>query len=71
MPDLNDLCDDLAAEHAALDVLLEPLDAAGWLTPTPAEGWTIRDQVAHLFFAETRAVLTKADLDAAHARARQ
>ena len=61
MPDLNDLCDDLAAEHAALDVLLEPLDAAGWLTPTPAEGWTIRDQVAHLYFAETRAVLTAVD----------
>ena len=23
MPDLNELCDDLAAEHAALDLLLE------------------------------------------------
>lgn len=58
MPDLNELCDDLAAEHAALDVLLEPLQGADWDTPTPAEGWTIRDQVAHLFFAETRAVMT-------------
>lgn len=58
VPDLQELCDDLAAEHADLDALLEPLDAAGWETPTPAEGWTIRDQVAHLYFAETRAVMT-------------
>ena len=61
MPDLNDLCDDLAAEHAALDVLLEPLDAAGWARPTPAAGWTIRDQVAHLYFGDNRARLAAAD----------
>ncbi len=58
VPDLSELCDDLAAEHAALDVLLEPLHGDDWDTPTPAEGWTIRDQVAHLYFAETRAVMT-------------
>ena len=46
-----------------------PLDAAGWLTPTPAEGWTIRDQVAHLYFAETRAVLTACGATAAQSAA--
>jgi uncharacterized protein (TIGR03084 family) len=64
VPDLNELCDDLAAEHAALDVLLEPLDAAGWATPTPAAGWTIRDQIAHLYFGDNRALLTATDPDA-------
>ena len=61
MPDLNELCDDLAAEHAALDLLLEPLDAAAWATPTPADGWTIRDQIAHLYFGDNRALLTAVD----------
>lgn len=61
MPDLNELCDDLAAEHAALDLLLEPLDGARWATPTPAQGWTIRDQIAHLYFGDNRALLTATD----------
>jgi uncharacterized protein (TIGR03084 family) len=61
VPDLNELCDDLAAEHAALDLLLEPLDAAAWATPTPADGWTIRDQIAHLYFGDNRALLTAVD----------
>jgi len=61
VPDLNDLCDDLAAEHATLDVLLEPLDTAGWATPTTSPGWTIRDQIAHLYFGDNRARLTAAD----------
>jgi uncharacterized protein (TIGR03084 family) len=42
------LCDDLLAETAVLDALVRPLDANGWLTPTPAPGWTVHDQVAHL-----------------------
>jgi uncharacterized protein (TIGR03084 family) len=42
------LCDDLLAETAVLDALVRPLDAAGWLTPTAAPGWTVHDQVAHL-----------------------
>lgn len=52
--DLNDLCDDLAAEHQALDALVADLDDAGWATPTPSEGWAVRDQIGHLaFFDET------------------
>jgi uncharacterized protein (TIGR03084 family) len=62
--DLSDLCDDLDAEHAALDAMVGGLDAGAWRTPTPAPGWTIRDQVAHLAFVEGRAVLAFADPDA-------
>jgi uncharacterized protein (TIGR03084 family) len=62
--DLADLCDDLDVEHAGLDALVAGLDEAGWRTPTPAPGWTIRDQVAHLAFVEGRAVLSLSDGDA-------
>lgn len=46
--DLASLLDDLAEEHAALDAVVAPLDAAGWDAPTPAPGWRVRDQVGHL-----------------------
>src|SRR5258708_4837754 len=54
---------DPAAEHAALDALVAPLDAAAWETPTPAEGWAVRDQVAHLayFDGEARRAITDPD----------
>lgn len=61
MPDLNDLCDDLAEEQASLDEMLEPLDAQEWFLDTPAVGWTLRDQVAHLYFGDNRARLAAAD----------
>jgi uncharacterized protein (TIGR03083 family) len=66
--DLADLCDDLDVEHAGLDALVANLDEAGWRTPTPAPGWSIRDQLAHLAFVEGRAVLSFAD-EAAFAEA--
>jgi uncharacterized protein (TIGR03084 family) len=64
VPDLSELCDDLVAEHAALDDLVADLDDAGWARPTPAPGWTIRDQLAHLTFVEGRAVVAFDDADA-------
>ena len=42
------LCNDLEAEHAALDALVAPLDAETWRRPTPAEGWSILDSIVHL-----------------------
>ena len=48
MADLSALCADLAAEHAALDALLAPLTEPQWALPTPAEGWSVRDTIAHL-----------------------
>jgi len=46
--DPSELADDLADEHDALDAVLSPLDAADWTLPTPSEGWSVGDQVAHL-----------------------
>lgn len=50
------LCDDLAAEHAVLDCMVSALEPDDWLVATPAEPWTIRDQVAHLAFFDERAI---------------
>lgn len=45
---------DPEAGQAALDALLAPLPDATGETATPAEGWTVRDRIAHLtFFDET------------------
>jgi uncharacterized protein (TIGR03084 family) len=44
------LCDDLAAEQQDLDAMVAPLPTSTWDAPTPAEGWTIRDQVSHLAY---------------------
>jgi uncharacterized protein (TIGR03084 family) len=55
MPDMQAICGDLAAEHEALDTLVGPLDDRGWDVLTPAEGWTVRDQIGHLAFFDEMA----------------
>ena len=52
---------DLAAEHAALNDVLHGLDDVAWRTPTPAEGWDVRDTVAHLAWSEELARLALGD----------
>jgi uncharacterized protein (TIGR03084 family) len=52
---------DLAAEGDALDALVSSLSAAQWRTPTPAEGWDIATQVAHLAWTDEVAVLAATD----------
>ena len=37
--DVGALAEDLDVETAELLAMIEPLDAAGWATPTPAPGW--------------------------------
>jgi uncharacterized protein (TIGR03084 family) len=54
---MRSICDDLAAEHADLDTIVEALSPAEWLTDTPSPGWAIRDQISHLWFFDERAVL--------------
>lgn len=58
---MDDLLADLAAEHAALDDLVAPLDDAAWDIPTPAEGWAVRDQVSHLAFFDDTATTAMTD----------
>jgi uncharacterized protein (TIGR03084 family) len=60
-PDLAGLCDDLAAEHADLDALVAALDADQWDVMTPAEGWSIRDQIHHLGWFDRNGVLAIED----------
>ncbi|HWU09747.1 MAG TPA: TIGR03084 family metal-binding protein [Streptomyces sp.] len=40
--------DDLRAEGDELDLLVAGLSAHEWAVPTPAEGWTVAHQIAHL-----------------------
>ncbi|MBW8803993.1 MAG: TIGR03084 family protein [Catenulisporales bacterium] len=58
---LDDLLQDLDAESDVLDALVAPLDAAGWRTPTPAPGWTIAHQIAHLAWTDEVAALAARD----------
>ena len=55
MSDLDQLARDLADEQEALDELVAGLDAADWRRDTPARGWTVRDQIAHLAFFDAAA----------------
>ena len=61
MADLAGLSQDLAAEHDDLDLVVSTLDETAWRTPTPAEGWDVRDQVAHLAFFDDQAFLAVTD----------
>lgn len=47
---------DLAAESEVLDALVAPLDEAGWRTATPAAGWDVATQVAHLAWTDEATV---------------
>jgi uncharacterized protein (TIGR03084 family) len=53
---------DLDAETAQLREAVEDLGQEGWTRSTPAEGWTVATQVAHLLWTDEVAVL------AAHSR---
>ena len=61
---MGKLCDDLTAETADLEKLLGDLDDRGWATPTPAEGWDVKDQVGHLAFFDDRAKESMTDAQA-------
>ncbi|RLP90653.1 TIGR03084 family metal-binding protein [Micromonospora sp. CV4] len=61
MVDLSDLLTDLADESAQLDALVAPLSAADWSRPTPAPGWSIGHQIAHLAWTDHVALLAATD----------
>jgi uncharacterized protein (TIGR03084 family) len=64
MIDLSGMLADLRAEGDDLDMLVAGLPAAGWATQTPAEGWTIAHQIAHLAWTDDQAILAAIDPDA-------
>ncbi|GAB2470961.1 TIGR03084 family metal-binding protein [Jatrophihabitans fulvus] len=53
---LSEVLGDLDAEAATLDDLVAPLDDAGWRRATPAQGWTIAHQIAHLTWTDSAAI---------------
>jgi len=52
---LDDVLDALAAESGRLDALVADLPEAGWRTPTPAPGWDVATQIAHLAWTDEAA----------------
>jgi uncharacterized protein (TIGR03084 family) len=60
---LDDLLADLRAEGDLLWAAVAGLDDAGWATPTPAPGWTVATQVAHLLWTDEVATVAATDQD--------
>ncbi|WP_031081597.1 TIGR03084 family metal-binding protein [Streptomyces sp. NRRL WC-3549] len=48
--------DDLRQESEELDLLVAGASAKEWAAPTPAEGWTVAHQIAHLYWTDTVAL---------------
>jgi uncharacterized protein (TIGR03084 family) len=63
VPDIAALLADLAAEGDDLDATVSTLDEQTLATPTPADGWTIAHQIAHLRWTDRMAVLAATDVD--------
>lgn len=61
MSDRAQLLADLRAEGDRLDAVVTALPAADWRRPTPAEGWTIAHQVAHLAWTDDQALRAATD----------
>ncbi|MFC7360084.1 TIGR03084 family metal-binding protein [Nocardioides astragali] len=61
---LTQVLADLAAEGDRLEALVAGLDDDGWRTPTPAVGWDVATQVAHLTWTDEVALAAATDKDA-------
>lgn len=61
---LTQVLADLGAEGDRLERLVADLDDAGWRTPTPAAGWDVATQVAHLAWTDEVAVTAATDKEA-------
>lgn len=58
---MEQICADLAAEHAALDAVVADLTPEGWATATPAVGWDVRDTIVHIVQADEAGYIAVAD----------
>ncbi|AQA03062.1 TIGR03084 family protein [Mycobacterium sp. MS1601] len=61
MADAGPLIAELTAESDELDALVADLSPSHWQTMTPAPGWTIAHQIAHLLWTDRLAVLAVTD----------
>ncbi|MFD6417230.1 TIGR03084 family metal-binding protein [Streptomyces sp. NPDC060194] len=64
MSEARPVIDDLVDEGRELDALVAALDDKEWSTPTPAPGWTVAHQIAHLAWTDRTAVVALTDPDA-------
>jgi len=64
MVELAEVLADLRDESADLDARVAGLSEVDWSRPTPAEGWTIAHQIAHLAWTDHVSVLAARDPDA-------
>ena len=64
MADIDALGRDALAEHDDLRAILAGIPAEDWDRPTPAAGWTVRDQISHLAYFDSAAWLAMVDPDA-------
>jgi uncharacterized protein (TIGR03084 family) len=55
------IIDDLGAESDELDALVAPLSDEQWARSTPAPGWTIAHQIAHLLWTDRVALTSVTD----------
>jgi uncharacterized protein (TIGR03084 family) len=61
MIDTAVLVEDLRAEQADLDAIVDQLQATEWDLITPAPGWTVRHQIAHLTYFDGVAKMALVD----------
>ncbi|MEU5295564.1 maleylpyruvate isomerase N-terminal domain-containing protein [Streptomyces umbrinus] len=66
MSDPTPVFDDLREESEELDRLVAELSAEQWALATPAPGWSVAHQIAHLAWTDHSALLTATDTDAFH-----
>ncbi|MEW2068926.1 TIGR03084 family metal-binding protein [Streptomyces sp. NPDC007346] len=57
MSDVAAVIDDLREESDELDALVAALEPGRWREATPAEGWTVAHQIAHLTWTDAVALL--------------
>lgn len=61
---LTSVLTDLTAESAWLDSVVAGLDDSRWHTQTPAPGWTVAHQIAHLAWTDDQAIAAATNPDA-------
>ncbi len=62
--ELDALARDLSDEQTSLDGLVASIDESAWHRDTPAVGWTVLDQIAHLAYFDDAATVAILDPDA-------
>ena len=61
---MDAICQDLAAEHAALDAVVADITEDQWSAQTPADGWDVKDTIVHLIQADVAARIATSDAGA-------